>query len=304
MAEFIYAGDGGAFKSCSRCGRALPLCSFRSCYVCRDCVNQGRRDDRAHRSGYVDGARWISCARCSKQIKAASSAQKYCGPCAKDVIASKSEKIGTKHRQCVCCGAIFEPGSNAAKYCSLACRGASESYKRRRQIVESGGPSIGSPFHCASCGVADVRTSPATKFCSECRASARKNGQLDWRLRNPEKIKAAKARRRAVPRNNLDGRMGCAIWQCLRERKAGWRWEKLVGYTVIDLMSWLEKMFTPGMGWHNIGEWHIDHIIPKSSFVYQHPEDEEFKACWALTNLRPLWAIDNLKKSNRRTLLI
>ena len=53
------------------------------------------------------------------------------------------------------------------------------------------------------------------------------------------------------------------------------------------------------MSWDNYGEWHIDHILPDSSFYYVSTEDDEFKKCWALSNLQPLWAIDNLKKSNK-----
>lgn len=97
--------------------------------------------------------------------------------------------------------------------------------------------------------------------------------------------------------------MGCAIWQCLRESKAGWRWERLVGYTLDGLSAHLERQFSRGMGWHNMSEWHVDHIIPKSMFKYDSPDSEEFKAAWALSNLRPLWASENLKKGNRLTLL-
>lgn len=53
-----------------------------------------------------------------------------------------------------------------------------------------------------------------------------------------------------------------------------------------------------------MGEWHIDHIIPKSSFDYQTPDDDAFKAAWALTNLRPLWSSENLRKKAKRLHLI
>lgn len=81
-------------------------------------------------------------------------------------------------------------------------------------------------------------------------------------------------------------------------------WEKLVGYTVEDLMAHLEKQFVDGMSWRNMGMWHVDHIVPKSLFEYTSPDDTEFKAAWSLTNLRPLWAEENLSKHARRTHLI
>jgi len=51
--------------------------------------------------------------------------------------------------------------------------------------------------------------------------------------------------------------------------------------------------------WDNYGEWHIDHIIPKSIFNYTDVIHIDFKRCWALDNLRPLWAMENLKKHTK-----
>ena len=52
-----------------------------------------------------------------------------------------------------------------------------------------------------------------------------------------------------------------------------------------------------GMTWDNYGEWHIDHIKPCSSFNML--IEEERKRCFHYTNLQPLWAIDNIKKSDK-----
>lgn len=72
-----------------------------------------------------------------------------------------------------------------------------------------------------------------------------------------------------------------------------------VGYTKADLALHIEKQFTDGMRWDNAREWHIDHILPVNSFDFKSYEDDEFKACWALSNLRPLWAKDNLEKQDK-----
>lgn len=71
----------------------------------------------------------------------------------------------------------------------------------------------------------------------------------------------------------------------------------LVGCDVIDLVKFLEKKFTDGMTWDNYGKWHVDHIRPCSSFDLTDPEQQ--KQCFHYTNLQPLWAKDNLKKSNK-----
>lgn len=79
------------------------------------------------------------------------------------------------------------------------------------------------------------------------------------------------------------------------------RWEKIVGYTVRELKEHLEKLFTAGMSWNSYGKrgWEIDHILPVSFFEYKTTDDVEFKMCWRLKNLQPLWAKDNVRKSNK-----
>ena len=69
----------------------------------------------------------------------------------------------------------------------------------------------------------------------------------------------------------------------------------IVGCSPNQLKEHLEKKFNGGMTWDNYGKWHIDHIIPLSS---ANNKDEVYKLCHH-TNLQPLWAEDNLKKSNR-----
>jgi uncharacterized Zn finger protein (UPF0148 family) len=69
----------------------------------------------------------------------------------------------------------------------------------------------------------------------------------------------------------------------------------IVGCTPEYLKEHLEKQFVNGMTWENRDEWHIDHIIPLSS---ANSEEELYKLCH-YTNLQPLWAIDNLRKSNK-----
>ena len=71
-----------------------------------------------------------------------------------------------------------------------------------------------------------------------------------------------------------------------------------LGYSVADLKKHLERQFTKGMTWDAFmtGAIHIDHIIPQSSFDLM--DDGEWNACWALTNLQPLWKKDNLTKGS------
>ena len=80
--------------------------------------------------------------------------------------------------------------------------------------------------------------------------------------------------------------------------------ERLCGYTIVELKSHLEKQFTKGMDWKsfNKGEIHIDHITPIKDFNLK--KEQDFKQCWSLSNLMPLWAKDNLSKSGKQYYLI
>lgn len=64
-----------------------------------------------------------------------------------------------------------------------------------------------------------------------------------------------------------------------------------IGCTPEQLKAHFESLFQEGMTWENYGEWHVDHIRPICSFL-----PEEWKEVNHYTNLRPLWAEDNLAK--------
>jgi len=69
--------------------------------------------------------------------------------------------------------------------------------------------------------------------------------------------------------------------------------EEMLGCSYDFSKSYIESLFLKGMSWSNKGEWHIDHIIPLSTAKTV----EEMKSLFHYTNLQPLWAKDNLKKS-------
>jgi len=119
---------------------------------------------------------------------------------------------------------------------------------------------------------------------------------------NPE------ARKRNVTRvtnyrdSNITYRINCYISSAVRgsvKDKYRSKVFDLLGYSLNQLMAHLESQFQEGMTWENHGEWHIDHIRPVCSFNFESKNDKEFKECWALSNLRPLWAIDNLRKGGK-----
>ena len=84
---------------------------------------------------------------------------------------------------------------------------------------------------------------------------------------------------------------------------------KFLPYTMQELKEHLEKQFEPWMTWENYGSyradiwndndpstwiWNLDHIIPQSDLPYISMDEDNFKKCWALENLRPYSAKQNL----------
>lgn len=124
-----------------------------------------------------------------------------------------------------------------------------------------------------------------------------------WAKNNIDKVRSIRNRAVTKLRNTSRGRLsvnfGNYIRDSIRESKNGRHWENVVGYSLIQLTKHLEKQFLPGMSWDNYGMWHIDHIVPISAHNYSSVDDIDFKKCWSLKNLRPLWASDNLIKSNK-----
>jgi hypothetical protein len=71
---------------------------------------------------------------------------------------------------------------------------------------------------------------------------------------------------------------------------------KYIGCSALELKKHIESLFVNEMSWDNYGThgWHIDHILPCSLFDLRNSEERE--VCFHYTNLRPLWAKDNIKK--------
>lgn len=74
--------------------------------------------------------------------------------------------------------------------------------------------------------------------------------------------------------------------------------QKLVGCPLPALRRHLESRWLPGMAWENYGfyGWHIDHIRPLAKFDLTDPT--QVAEAFHFSNLQPLWAKDNLSKSD------
>lgn len=105
--------------------------------------------------------------------------------------------------------------------------------------------------------------------------------------------------RRKDPKYKLNNNISIVISHSLKDGKNGRHWENVVDFTQKELREHLENQFKKGMTWSNYGEWHVDHEIPVSVFNFDSYTDLDFRRCWSLSNLRPMWAKENMKKSNK-----
>lgn len=154
--------------------------------------------------------------------------------------------------------------------------------------------------------------------CRVCMASRK------WAAKNPERhrastrqwVNANRERARSIwrdmsrkarerdPSRRIHGRISNQVWSVLKRSKNCRSAFELVGYSFDELKAHIERQFLPGMGWHNMGQWHIDHITPLASFTISGADDPELKRAWSLPNLRPLWAKDNIRKGAKMETLL
>jgi len=168
---------------------------------------------------------------------------------------------------------------------------------------------LGREARCRKC-----RTFQHNRYVKHNKASVLRY-QRKWRQDNPEKVNAHQRKhyhkyidiqrsrlrqKYQISAQSEQFRLHNNIRSQIRHSLKGLpihKWEKLVGYDCQELKAHLEKLFQTGMNWDNYGEWHIDHIRPFSSFKFNNVEDAQFKECWILSNLQPLWAKENQRKA-------
>ncbi len=159
----------------------------------------------------------------------------------------------------------------------------------------------------------------------------------EYRKQNKEKIKKISNKYRKQYRKEklasdpffkLRQSISHAIWAALKKQSSSKNHQsclKYLPYNIQELKEHLEKQFSNlenldnnqvWMTWANHGiyrvgswdknnsstwTWQIDHIIPQSDLPYTSMEDNNFKKCWSLNNLRPLRADLNIIEGTSRT---
>jgi len=127
-----------------------------------------------------------------------------------------------------------------------------------------------------------------------------------WKDKNPEY-------RRVRYQTNEQARaadlLRAAVRGAMVHRRSNRDWDRdaklraIIGCTKQELRGHIEAQFQAGMSWENYGRggWEIDHREPCASFDLTDPE--QVRACFHFTNLRPLWRIDNMRRSRKEITL-
>lgn len=132
-----------------------------------------------------------------------------------------------------------------------------------------------------------------------------------WRAENPEKTK--RLRRESMKRWSEDKlsekikndpQFRCArnfrtmIYLYIKGVSNSQKASGLIGCDRDFFCKHIEEKFQEGMDWDNWGVhgWHMDHITPLSSFNLLN--EDEVKKAFHYSNVQPLWASENIRKSN------
>lgn len=127
-------------------------------------------------------------------------------------------------------------------------------------------------------------------------------GLKRWRVKNPE---YRRNRYHADENTRKRDLLRSALHHVMLNRKSGRDWDAdaklrgIAGCSRPALIAHIEAQFATGMSWANYGRkgWEMDHIQSCASFDLTDPA--QVAACFHFTNLRPLWRLDNLRRSRK-----
>jgi hypothetical protein len=121
------------------------------------------------------------------------------------------------------------------------------------------------------------------------------------RSQSRTKSRTQHAKKKSDPIYQMARRVRGRMRMALRER--GFCKEsktaKTIGCSWKQFAKHIESQFADGMSWDNRSEWHLDHVVPLACAT----TIEGLEKLSHYTNIRPLWADENLRKSDNLVLM-
>lgn len=218
---------------------------------------------------------------------------------------------------CARCGNDFDRRGTNAKYCGhYKDKGTCAYLAHNESICKL---KKQTPL-CKICGIEFHREykNRGQRYCEVCSKVARKevvdrsqsknrDSRLqrtsDWRVKNWDHVleykKQYHQKRLEDPEYKILHNLRSRMYHALMKNQKSEDTKTLIGCTIPELRAHIDDQMVEGMSWDNYSKfgWHIDHIKPCSSFDLS--DTEQQKQCFHYTNLQPLWATENLQKSNK-----
>ena len=299
-------------KTCTQCKEIYPKSSFgKKTGSCKGCFSlmeklkrkvSGKEINDQSLFCILPGYKY--CNECKRILKTEEMNKKGCKDCKrkadlryikKNQEANKLKIIDYSSIKIVCCTCNIE--------------------KSGIDFAKSKSSSIGITRECKECkrkfdkiyrSKNKEKIAETKKRCQEKKPDLYKKKAAEWGQKNPEKrkeiLKKFWKKKRLTKHGCIESRWAVGIKSCFKRNgtTSYKNWRKVLGYSPKELCDHLEKQFEPGMSWDLFinGKIHIDHIIPKGAFYYESVDDKEFKDCWALSNLRPVWNKENWSKND------
>lgn len=202
---------------------------------------------------------------------------------------------------CLACKKEIVTDNTIRKYCNKKCK---NDYKNRLRDEEKFKKK--ELIKCKICDNLFLDRTGKRKFCSErCKF-------LDWRLysdgiewtkryNRSEKMKEIRHRYMTTNVQAMMKKKLCDIVHksIINKYRGSMVAMDLLDASIDEARGHLESLFKPGMTWanHKTDGWHIDHIVPCSSFDLTDPIQQ--KKCFHYTNLQPLWHYENMDKHTK-----
>jgi hypothetical protein len=142
------------------------------------------------------------------------------------------------------------------------------------------------------------------KFREQARNKAAQEGARErarkWQTENRQYMRDYyRERREKNPLSRLAHKIRCSTHYALKANglKESHKIQRHLKCTMSEFRQHIESQFLPGMTWENYGygaaKWNIDHIVALNTAQ----TEEELKALGHYSNCRPLWQVENMKKS-------
>lgn len=149
-----------------------------------------------------------------------------------------------------------------------------------------------------------------TQYKEKCQEWSIKNqeriykNKKEWRNKNREYFREHQRKYKALKRKNdpifkITSNLRTRVRKAIKGINKSNTTIELIGCSIEEFKTHIEKQFKKGMTWNNYGEWELDHIQPCCSFDLT--DIRQQKLCFHYSNTQPLWKKEHRKKTKQDT---